>query len=336
MVSLKDISSECGVSVATVSKALNNRGDISEATKERVCEVAKRLGYLPNSSARALKTKHTYNLGVLFVDQANCGLTHAYFSHVLDSFKRGAEREGYDITFITQRTGKSTLSYYEHSKYRGVDGVVIACVDFTDEAIIELANSDIPVVTIDYTFPNRTSILSDNRSGMRKIIDFVVRKGHRDIAFIHAADSFVAQERLKTFYGAMEEAHIPIREELVREGVFHDPVNSAQITNELLALDNRPTCIIYPDDFSCVGGFNTIKNSGLSVPDDISIVGYDGQRIAELIEPRLTTYKQNTEEIGMQAARRLIETIEKPGDVAVNSIVVQGEFVEGSTVGELR
>ena len=144
MVSMKDISSRCHVSVATVSKALNNRGDISDETKERICQVAKELGYLPNSSARALKTNRTYNIGVLFVDKANCGLTHSYFSHVLDSFRRGAEEEGYDITFISQHAGKNKLSYYEHSKYRGVDGVVIACVDFEDEAILELVNSEIP------------------------------------------------------------------------------------------------------------------------------------------------------------------------------------------------
>ena len=141
MVSMKDISSRCHVSVATVSKALNNRGDISDETKERICQVAKELGYLPNSSARALKTNRTYNIGVLFVDKANCGLTHSYFSHVLDSFRRGAEEEGYDITFISQHAGKNKLSYYEHSKYRGVDGVVIACVDFEDEADVYIVNT---------------------------------------------------------------------------------------------------------------------------------------------------------------------------------------------------
>ena len=196
--------------------------------------------------------------------------------------------------------------------------------------------SDIPIVTIDFSFPGRTCVMSDNKEGMFKIIKYVVSRGHRDIAFIHAAGSFVAQERLQAFYDTMRVLGVPVREELVREGVFHDPVISAQITNELLMLDDRPTCIIYPDDFSCVGGFNVIENKGLSVPEDISIVGYDGQRIAELIEPRLTTYKQNTEEIGMLAAKRLIEMIEKPGDISIERVDVQGEFVYGSTVKELR
>lgn len=335
MVSMKDISSRCHVSVATVSKALNNRGDISDETKERVCRVAKELGYLPNSSARALKTNRTYNIGVLFVDKANCGLTHSYFSHVLDSFRRGAEEEGYDITFISQHSGKNILSYYEHSKYRGVDGVVIACVDFEDEAIQELVNSDIPVVTIDFAFDNRTSILSDNVIGMQKIVSHIVGLGHREIAYIHGADSMVTKNRLESFYRTLKKLGIEIRSELIREGIYHDPVSSAGITEELLTLSNRPTCIIYPDDFSCFGGLNVIESKGLSVPDDISVVGYDGQRIAQVIEPKLTTYKQNTEELGRMAAKKLIEAIEKPETSLIERLVVQGELVQGKSVKRL-
>lgn len=335
MVSMKDISSRCQVSVATVSKALNNRGDISDETRERICQVAKELGYLPNSSARALKTKRTYNIGVLFVDKANSGLTHSYFSHVLDSFRRGAEEKGYDITFISQHAGRNTLSYYEHSKYRGVDGVVIACVDFEDEAILELINGDIPVVTIDFAFDNHTSILSDNVMGMQKILNYIVGLGHREIAYIHGADSLVTRNRLNSFYSTLKKLGVEPKSEMIREGIYHDPVSSARITEELLTLSNRPTCIIYPDDFSCVGGLNMIRSKGLSVPDDISVVGYDGQRIAQVIEPRLTTYKQNTEELGRMAARKLIEVIEQPGRTLIERLVVQGELVQGKSVKKL-
>ena len=122
MTSLKDISRVCGVSVATVSKALNDHADIGKDTKEHIKRVAKEMGYLPNFSARALKTNRTHDIGVLFVDEAMSGLTHDYFSSVLDSFKRTAERHGYDITFINsckERAGR--MSYLEHSRYRGFD-----------------------------------------------------------------------------------------------------------------------------------------------------------------------------------------------------------------------
>ena len=269
------------------------------------------------------------------MDKANCGLTHSYFSHVLDSFRRGAEEKGYDITFISQHAGGNQLSYYEHSRYRGVDGVVIACVDFEDEAIQELVNGDIPVVTIDFAFDNRTSVLSDNVLGMQRILDYIVSLGHREIAFIHGADSLVTRNRLDSFYSTLKKLGVEAKPELIREGVYHDPASSARITEELLTLSNRPTCIIYPDDFSCVGGLNTIESKGLSVPEDISVVGYDGQRIAQVIEPRLTTYKQNTEELGRMAARKLIEVIEQPGRTLIERLVVQGELVHGQSVKRL-
>ncbi|MDD7728746.1 MAG: LacI family DNA-binding transcriptional regulator, partial [Clostridia bacterium] len=129
MVSMKEIAKRCGVSVATVSKALNGYSDIGEETKKFITKTASEMGYLPNSSARALKTKRSFNLGVLFVDEAMSGLTHDYFNHVLESFKITAEKKGYDITFVSGNVSGQRMSYYEHCRYRGVDGVVMACVD---------------------------------------------------------------------------------------------------------------------------------------------------------------------------------------------------------------
>ena len=107
------------------------------------------MGYVPNMAARSMKTNRTYNIGVLFVDERQSGLAHEYFSAVLDSFKVRVEQLGYDITFINRNLGGKTMTYLEHCHYRGVDGAVIACVDFTDPQVIELVNSDVPVVTID-------------------------------------------------------------------------------------------------------------------------------------------------------------------------------------------
>ena len=154
------------------------------------------MGYYPNLFARALKKNRTYNIGVLFVDEAQSGLTHEYFANVLDSFKVEAESHGYDITFINKHIGLKTMSYYEHSKYRGVDGVVIACIDFSDPDVIELIHSDLPVVTIDHVFDNRTAIVSDNVKGMRDLILYIYEKGHRKISFIHGADSSVTKNRV--------------------------------------------------------------------------------------------------------------------------------------------
>ena len=138
MVSMKDIAAACEVSVATVSKALNNQGDIGEDTKEKIKNTAKRLGYHPNFSARALKTNRTYNLGVLYKEGSGSGLTHDYFSQVLESFKNTAENSGYDITFLSNsKIRKDSMSYLEHTIYRRMDGVMVAVADYKDAEVIE-------------------------------------------------------------------------------------------------------------------------------------------------------------------------------------------------------
>lgn len=333
MVSIKDVSAKCGVSVATVSKSLNDHSDISKATKEHVRRIAKEMGYFPNSSARALKTNRTYNLGVLFVDEAQSGLTHEYFANVLDSFKVEAEKNGYDITFINKYTGRKNMTYYEHSKYRGVDGVVIACINFTDPDVLELIDGELPVVTIDHVFNNRTAIVSDNIKGMKDLISYLYEKGHRKIAYIHGADSSVTRNRVGSFYKTMGELGIEVRDEYVKCGIYHDPDTTAKLTKELLELKDKPTCIIFPDDFSCIGGINAIKELGLSIPEDISIAGYDGIVLSQVLDPKLTTLQQDTKALGRNAAQKLIALIENPKAAIVERVVVEGKVLTGSSVG---
>ncbi len=336
MVSIKDVSLRCGVSVATVSKALNDHSDIAEATKENVKRIAKEMGYFPNSSARALKTNRTYNLGVLFVDEAQSGLTHEYFANVLDSFKVEAEKSGYDITFISKHTGHKNMSYYEHSKYRGVDGVVIACIDFSDPGVLELIYGELPVVTIDHVFDNRTAITSDNVKGMRDLIHYIYSMGHRKIAYIHGADSSVTRNRVGSFYKTLGELGINVSDDYVKNGIYHDPDTTSKLTRELLELKERPTCIIFPDDFSCVGGINAIKEQGLRIPEDISIVGYDGILLAQVLDPKLTTLLQDTKAMGRSAAEKLITLIENPKASIIERVVVEGKVLEGKSVRNLN
>lgn len=336
MISLKDISKVCGVSVATVSKALNNHTDIGKDTREHIKKVAKEMGYLPNFSARALKTNRTYDIGVLFADEAMSGLTHDYFSSVLDSFKRTAEKQGYDITFINScKDREGRMSYLEHSRYRGFDGVVLACIDFNDPEVVELVQSDIPVVTIDYLFNNRTAVLSDNVSGMRELLEYIYRQGHRKIAYIHGADSAVTQKRLSSFYRTVEALGLKIPEEYIKEAAYRDAGMTHLLTNRLLDLPEPPTCIVYPDDFSAFGGIKAIRERGLRIPEDISVAGYDDIPAAGNLDPRLTTVRQDTERIGHVAATQLIELIEKPKITLSEPVLISGEVVEGRSVAAI-
>lgn len=336
MVSMKDISVVCGVSVATVSKSLNNHSDIGEDTKEHIRQVAKEMGYFPNSAAKALKTNRTYNLGVLFVDEAQSGLKHDYFSYVLDSFKQTAEQRGYDMTFINCcKTRTNRMSYLEHAMYRGFDGVAIACIDFYDPEVVELVRSDIPLVTIDHLFNNRIAIVSDNVKGMRDLLNFVHGKGHRHIAYIHGVDSAVTQSRLSSFYKTAEDLGLEIPDEYVKEAAYRDTKATYEKTQELLDLPNPPTCILYPDDFASFGGINAIKEKGLNIPEDISVAGYDGIRIGRHLEPQLTTLHQDTDLLGAKAAESLISLIEHPKTTLIQQIIVEGDVFEGKTVRRL-
>lgn len=334
---MKDVALACNVSVATVSKALNNHNDISEAKREEIKKKAKEMGYFPNISARALKTNRTYSIGVLFVDEARSGLTHDYFVAVLESFKVTAEKKGYDITFLNCNKSRSNrLSYLEHARFRGFDGVVIACIDFSDPEVVELVESDIPVVTIDHLFNNRISIVSDNIKGMRDLLTYIYNQGHRKIAYIHGMESAVTSSRLSSFYKTAEELGLMIPDEYVKEAGYRDTDMTAKRTRELLDLKEPPTCIIFPDDYAAFGGINAIKKRGLRIPQDISVAGYDGIRVARQIEPAITTLAQNTKKLGRYAAEKLIGLIEKPKTTLIEQVIVQGELLEGATVGRIE
>lgn len=336
MVTLKDISKECGVSQATVSKALNGLPDIGEETASYIRSVAKRMGYLPNATARALKLGCSHNIGILFVDKTCSGLKHEYFSEILNSLKVEAECLGYDITFISKDIGKFSMDYYKHAKYRNCDGVVIASVDFKDPDVVRLVESEIPTVTLDYAFDSRTSVLSDNVGGMQEIVRHVYEKGHRRIAFIHGEDTSVTQKRLASFFKACGEYDLHVPEAYVRPAIYHDPRSSGLATRELLALPERPTCILYPDDFSFIGGMNELERQGLSIPDDMSVVGYDGILLSQVLRPKLTTFRQDAETMGRKAAALLIEQIEKPKSWLPQLVTVSGKLLEGDSVKNMK
>lgn len=340
MVSMKDISAACGVSVATVSKALNDHKDVGDDTKKRIKQVAKEMGYFPNSSARALKTNKSYNIGVLFVDEyPKSGLTHDYFASILDSFKVAVEAKGYDITFINcNRVREGRLSYLEHSKFRGVDGVLIACVDYSDPEVIELVNSDIPVVTIDYAFEGKLAVLSDNSKGIKDLLRYIYEQGHRKIAYIHGQnsnDNTVTGNRLKSFTDMAGELGLEIPDEYIIPGNYRDITAAAKGAGKLLDLKDRPTCIMFSDDYSAVGGMNEIQARGFTIPKDVSIAGYDGISIASMIEPRLTTIVQDTRTIGRIAGDNLINLIENPENTDPEHVVVKGILREGKSVRKI-
>lgn len=336
MVSIKDIAAECGVSIATVSKALNDHRDVSEATKAHIRETAKRMGYLPNYQARALKTNRTYNLGVLFNEKANSGLTHNYFAAVLDAFKRVAEKQGYDITFISHNIGFNQLTVYEHCISRNVDGVMVANVDdYNDEGVTQLLKSSIPIVTLDKKTDNKPAVISDNFKGVECLVKYVHKMGHKKIAYIYGDLSGVTSTRVEAFRKTMEALNINIREDYLLGGCYRDPNKTEMLAEQLMKMSDPPTCILLPDDFSAIGALNAFEKLGLSVPNDVSVAGYDGITLSQVLSPKLTTFKQDTYGLGKAAAEQLISLINKELPENIEPVVIEGSLLEGGSVRDL-
>jgi LacI family transcriptional regulator len=332
MTRISDIAVKCGLSIATVSKALNGSHEIPDSTVLRVRKAADELGYVPNANARSLKMRKSFTIGVLFIDKTASGLTHEYFSMILESVKREAEKHGYDITFIaSESSGDKPVSYVERVRSRGIDGVVIASVDFNAPAVIELAKSGIPVVTIDYVYNGCTAILSDNDNGVASLVEYAYRLGHRKIAFITGEDTDVTRKRLAGFVRECGKLGLTIPDGFIQHAIYHDPATVSKCLNDIAKLPETPTCIILPDDVSSVA---TIVSSRLvnSKLNQISIAGYDGIALSRMLEPVLTTYCQGSEMIGSLAASKLIERIEHPETFVPEQITVSGHLQEGGTI----
>lgn len=336
MVTIKEIAKKCGVSSTAVSKALNNAPDISEATKHKIQKTAKEMGYFTNSAARNLRTGRSYMLGVLFYDRTQVGISHEYFSHILNCFKIQSETKGYGITFIGHKIGTQKMTYSEYAHAQNCDGIFIINLEFNDPEVIALSQCGIPLVTLDHVYNNVGAVLSDNETCMKKLVEYVYKMGHRKIAFIHGEMTSITQIRLASFYKTCKNLGITVPKEYVLPAYFHEPDSCIIPTEQLLRLKDRPTCILYPDDFTYFGGKKILESNGLSVPHDISVAGFDGLLLSQIISPKLTTVKQDTVTIGTSAANLLIEAIEESKTFIPRSIMVPGYVLEGESVADIN
>ena len=320
MVTIYDIAKEVGCSSATVSKALNNYPDVNIRTRQRIVDIAKEMGYTPNSQAQALTKKKTWNIGVLFEveSQERGGLTHYFFASILESFKEYTEALGYDLTFVSKKIGEDDVSFLQHVRRRHCDGVIIANYDYENPAILELIHSNIPVVVIDYNFDTVSSILSENYKGLAMLTQYLIDLNHEDIVYLHGQHSYVTDQRIDAFRETLTENGIDLKEDQLVEGFYYDKQIVMDRTMEILSRKKRPTAIIFSDDYAAVWGVKVITKMGLRIPEDISVAGYDGLEIGQMISPRLTTVSQDRKMIGELSAKRLIDIIESKNRAKVD------------------
>ncbi len=328
MVTLRMIAEKCGVSLTTVSKALNDAQDLNARTKERIRKTAREMGYRPNVAAKALRTNRSYSFGIIYEEAAKYGLTHEFFSSVLNSFMTRSQELGYDVFFLGDQLAGRRISYADHARYRNCDGIlVIVGTDSVAGILEDLNGCDCPVVSVDYEGEGVHSIFSDNARGMRELVDYAVAQGHRRIAFLHGEDTPVTRIRLAAFREAISAHGITLPEEYVSEARYHNPGACQRALQFLLSLPEIPTCVLLPDDIAYLGAVNEFAARGMRVPQDISVMGYDGIDMTQYVHPKLTTMRQDAGAMGRAAADILAGQPSEQKKLLIPGILIPGETV---------
>lgn len=308
MGTIYDLAKKTGFSITTVSKALNNYKDVSEKTRAKILQAAAEMDYLPNAHAQSLSTKKSWAIGVMFSEANEVGMKHPFFNGIIESFRHATEEHGYDLIFASRNLRNRDMSYLEHFKHRAVDGIVVICSDRMDEQVQELMQSDIPIVVVDMDSANCSVVYSDNSEGARMAVNYLYELGHRAIAHI-AGDSSIdaGAARVKGYELAMHALDLPIQPGYLVNAGFFSVEEGKQAMEQLLQLPSPPTAVFVAGDQMAIGAIEAVHKHGLRVPEDISIIGYDDIEMIKYITPKLTTIRQDTDEIGEAAAELLIE-----------------------------
>jgi LacI family transcriptional regulator len=315
MADIRDIAKMAGVSTATVSKVLNNYKEVSDATKVRILKIVEEVGYIPNSNARALSTKRSWLIGIVYSEGLNIGLEHNYFSGLLEAFKREAEALGYEVVFISGYG----IGYLKRCQVRNVDGVFVVAADVSDPGLQALFDSDIKCVTTDVPYKSVPLIYSDNRQGSRLAINHLYDLGHRRIAHIAGpATSVAGKERLEGYLEGLKEHNLEFDPALVVETTDFGGNEGYEAMNKLFQLDEVPTAVFVLCDLVAVGAMHSIKEHNLEVGKDISVIGFDDIELARHVHPALTTIKQDRKRIGQILAETLVKRINRQ---AVDEII---------------
>jgi DNA-binding LacI/PurR family transcriptional regulator len=313
VITIYDVAKEAGCSPATVSKAFNNYNGVNKITYQKVMEAADSLGYTPNNNARALATKKTWLLGVLFSEEIGTGITHSHFSEILHNFEKKVGEYGYDVVFVNKHLGNKVATYLEHCLYRGVDGVLLAVGDkYTDEVQCVL-KSELKCVSVEMIYPNKYTIISDYRMGSMQALEYLYSLGHRKIAHIACPLRSVAgSERYDAYKEFLKSKGLEENPKYFVEAEDFLPADGSKAAAELLkqCFDDLPTAVYVGSDDLAFAAMTIFQAQGLRIPEDLSIVGFDNVRISGFITPSLTTIEQDRAAIGQKAADILIKLIE--------------------------
>ena len=305
---IDDVAREAGVTKGTVSHVFNGHRPISETTKQRVIDTAAKLGWVPNSSARALAAKRCNAIGIVLARDPQVLHSDMFFSVFLSGVESVLVKS--EVALVLQMVSdRQAEARAYRSMYQGrVDGFIVLDLTYSDWRIDLLRELEASVVLVqssnDNQAPDFSSVWVDDRAPMRTLVRTLKTRGHHRVAHISGPLRYVhSNERVISY---LDETGT---DEFLREGNF-TAESGLKLTRELLSLEQPPTAIIYSNDVMAIAGLSYAQSIGMSIPEDLSIAGFDDDPISVHLNPPMTSVSTNAYERGQLAAKQLLAVIQ--------------------------
>jgi len=315
MIKMTDIAKKLGLSLTTISRALNDHSDVSQKTKKLINKTAKEMEYVPDRTARNLAMKKSHLISLLYDDYRESISYQSFTFEVLAGIRNYFGNTPYDLLIVPENTrSKNRESLKNICLSRGVEGLFVVGIRTDDSYIKELKEDFIPVVVIDYPLIGKriSYVESDNMKGCRLAIDYLVSKGHKNIAFINGHNlAAVSPIRFNGYKTALEENGIPFNPELVTDSDYTEE-GGFRAAKSLLEERRNFSAVFAASDLMAVGAIKAIKENNLRIPEDVAVIGFDDVFFAEHSHPELTTVRQHKFEMGYEGAKLLHKIIENP------------------------
>lgn len=328
MTTIKDIAKAAGVSVTTVSRALNGYSDVNEKTRQKISRIAKELNYSPNTLARGLVMKKSKTIGMLVSGMDRASSKDNFTFEVLSGVNECISERDYDLVlFSTTTTKQREKTYSQLCRERRVDGAILQGMKIDDPYLKEVVESDIPCMLIDIPIESNSVgyVTTDNVLGAKRAVRHLIGLGHTKIALINGHNqAYVSKQRLKGYMEALMEAKLQVNDDWIVSGDFTEE-KAEIVTEKLLKEHPEITAVFCASDLMALGAMKSAKAAGIHVPEHLSVIGYDNILLAAYSNPALTTISQNKFELGYQAANSLIDMLE--GNSRSNVVTLATDLV---------
>ncbi len=324
---LKKIATELGVSISTVSRALSNHPDISDETKQRVNETAKRLHYVPNLFAKGFRSHKTSTIGVIVPD-----ISHYFTSTLLKGIMQEAELNGYKVIVSESRNNEyKQAEMLQTMNQFGVDGILLSLARTTtnfDEILNTLAIR--PLILFDKvsTKVPCNQVVIDEEDAAFRAVQHLIQLGKKRIAIIKETEkSFNSEMRYLGYLRALKTNNIELDESIVLSSEDISMQQGKRLGTVLISMKNRPDAVFAITDSAAIGVIKTLNKNKISIPSEIAVVGFSNNISSIIIEPKLTTIDQPGNKIGEIAFRYLLEEINNDTQISNKTIEIKTNLI---------